>query len=130
MLIIRDLHQAGDASIAIWSDASLRLNLPFTKGSPTILVHIPTVRLKKARKNPMNPANLPFDSESMLAGLRGWVECESPTWDAAAVERMLDIAARDMAIMGASIERIAGRQGLPVAFAPAFRTRNRASRAS
>jgi glutamate carboxypeptidase len=59
----------------------------------------------------MNPANLPFDSETMLAGLRGWVECESPTWDAAAVERMLDIAARDMAIMGATIERIAGRNG-------------------
>ena len=59
----------------------------------------------------MNPANLPFDSEAMLQGLRGWVECESPTWDADAVERMLDIAAREMAIMGATIERIAGRQG-------------------
>src|SRR5690242_20936261 len=59
----------------------------------------------------MNPANLPFDSEAMLEGLRTWVECESPTWDKAAVERMLDIAARDMAIMGATIERIAGRQG-------------------
>ena len=59
----------------------------------------------------MNPANLPFDSEAMLQGLRGWVECESPTWDASAVERMLDIAAREMAIMGATIERIAGRQG-------------------
>ena len=59
----------------------------------------------------MNPANLPFDSEAMLEGLRGWVECESPTWDASAVNRMLDIAARDMAIMGATIERIAGRQG-------------------
>src|SRR5947209_2701028 len=59
----------------------------------------------------MNPANLPFDSEAMLEGLRGWVECESPTWDASAVDRMLDIAARDMAIMGASIERIAGRRG-------------------
>ena len=59
----------------------------------------------------MNPANLPFDSEAMLQGLRGWVECESPTWNAAAVERMLDIAAREMAIMGATIERIAGRQG-------------------
>src|SRR4030088_1335939 len=59
----------------------------------------------------MNPANLPFDSEAMLQGLRNWVECESPTWDASAVERMLDIAARDMAIMGASIERIAGRSG-------------------
>ena len=59
----------------------------------------------------MNPTNLPFDSETMLAGLRAWVECESPTWDAAAVNRMLDLAAREMAIMGASIERIAGRQG-------------------
>ena len=59
----------------------------------------------------MNPANLPFDSEAMLQGLRGWVECESPTWNAAAVERMLDIAAREMAIMGATLERIAGRQG-------------------
>jgi glutamate carboxypeptidase len=39
------------------------------------------------------------------------VECESPTFDASAVNRMLDLAARDMAIMGASIERIAGRQG-------------------
>ena len=29
----------------------------------------------------MNPANLPFDTEAMLQGLRGWVECESPTWD-------------------------------------------------
>jgi glutamate carboxypeptidase len=59
----------------------------------------------------MNPTHLPFDSETMLAGLRAWVECESPTWDAAAVERMLDLAAREMSIMGASIERIAGRQG-------------------
>ena len=49
----------------------------------------------------MNPANLPFDSEAMLQGLRGWVECESPTFDADAVDRMLDLAARDMAIMGA-----------------------------
>lgn len=59
----------------------------------------------------MNPANLPFDSEVMLRGLREWVECESPTWDVNAVNRMLDIAARDMAIMGATIERIACRQG-------------------
>ena len=59
----------------------------------------------------MNPANLPFDSAAMLQGLRRWVECESPTFDAGAVESMLDIAARDMAIMGASIERIPGRQG-------------------
>ena len=34
----------------------------------------------------MNPANLPFDAEAMLKGLKAWVECESPTYDAAAVE--------------------------------------------
>jgi glutamate carboxypeptidase len=59
----------------------------------------------------MNSTNLPFDSETMLAGLRAWVECESPTWDATAVNRMLNLAAREMAVMGASIERIAGQQG-------------------
>src|SRR4051794_1867194 len=66
---------------------------------------------ERAEANAMNPVNLPFDSEVMLQGLRAWVECESPTWDAGAVNRMLDLAARDMAIMGATIERIAGRQG-------------------
>ncbi len=59
----------------------------------------------------MTPAKLPFDAETMLQGLRTWVECESPTWDAAAVDRMLDLAARDMALAGATIERIAGRMG-------------------
>ena len=29
--------------------------------------------------------DLPFDAEAMLPGLRRWVECESPTFDAAAV---------------------------------------------
>jgi len=56
----------------------------------------------------MNPLDLPFDPDAMLAGLRGWVECESPTWDAAAVNRMLDLAARDLALMGARVERIPG----------------------
>ncbi len=59
----------------------------------------------------INAASLPFDVETMLQGLRPWIECESPTWDAAAVDRMLALAARDMAIAGASIEFIAGRQG-------------------
>lgn len=54
---------------------------------------------------------LPFDADQMLAGLRPWVECESPTWDTGAVNRMMDIAARDMALMGATVERIPGRMG-------------------
>jgi glutamate carboxypeptidase len=54
---------------------------------------------------------LPFDSDAMLAGLRAWVECESPTFDARAVNRMMDIASRALILAGARIERIAGRMG-------------------
>ncbi len=54
---------------------------------------------------------LPFDSDTMLAGLRSWVTCESPTFDAGAVNRMMDIASRDLIVAGARIERIAGRMG-------------------
>ena len=36
----------------------------------------------------MNPAELPFDADAMLEGLRTWIECESPTYDAASVNRM------------------------------------------
>lgn len=60
----------------------------------------------------MDITALPFDAEEVLAGLRPWVECESPTWDAVAVNRMMDLAAHDLAIMGARIERIPGRMGL------------------
>ena len=59
----------------------------------------------------MDPNALPFDADAMLDGLRAWVECESPTYDAAAVNRMMDIASRDLAIAGARVERVAGRMG-------------------
>ncbi|MEY8828386.1 M20/M25/M40 family metallo-hydrolase [Sedimentitalea sp. XS_ASV28] len=59
----------------------------------------------------MNPLELPFDTDEMLAGLKPWIECESPTWDAAAVDRMMDMAAYRMATMGAQVERIPGRMG-------------------
>jgi glutamate carboxypeptidase len=59
----------------------------------------------------MDPNALPFDADAMLEGLRVWVECESPTFDAAAVNRMMDIASRELAIGGARIERIVGRMG-------------------
>ena len=59
----------------------------------------------------MDPNLLPFDTSAMLAGLRPWVECESPTWDAAAVNRMMDLASRELAMLGAQIDRIPGRMG-------------------
>jgi len=55
--------------------------------------------------------DLPFDAEAYLARLRPWVECESPTFDPLAVDRMMDLASRDLALMGARIERIPGRMG-------------------
>lgn len=59
----------------------------------------------------MTPLELPFDADQMLAGLKPWIECESPTYDAAAVNRMMDLAAYEMAALGAQIERIPGRMG-------------------
>jgi glutamate carboxypeptidase len=55
---------------------------------------------------------LPFDAEEILARLTRWAACESPTFDAAAVNRMMDLAARDLALLGARIDRIPGRMGL------------------
>ncbi len=59
----------------------------------------------------MDPNALPFDTTAMLAGLKPWIACESPTYDAAAVNRMMDLAGRDLAIMGAQVTRVAGRMG-------------------
>lgn len=59
----------------------------------------------------MDFSKLPFNVDDMLSGLKPWVECESPTHDSAAVERMLDLAAYDLAASGATLERIPGRLG-------------------
>jgi glutamate carboxypeptidase len=55
--------------------------------------------------------DLPFDTETILAGLRPWVECESPTFDTEAVNRMMALAGRELALLGARVERIPGRMG-------------------
>ncbi|MBE0455795.1 MAG: M20/M25/M40 family metallo-hydrolase, partial [Roseovarius sp.] len=59
-----------------------------------------------------DPLTLPFDAEEMLLGLRPWIETESPTFDAVAVNRMMDIVQHDLATLGARVERIPGRMGL------------------
>ncbi len=59
----------------------------------------------------MNAAELPFDADTILDGLRIWIECESPTYDAASVNRMMDVASRELVIAGARVERVAGRMG-------------------
>ena len=54
----------------------------------------------------MDITKLDFDDEVMLAGLQPWVFCESPSYDPVAINRMQDLVAHDLAVMGASIERI------------------------
>ena len=58
-----------------------------------------------------DPLNLPFDVDEMLSGLKPWIECESPTWDATAVTRMMDLAGRDIKAMGFEVEAIPGSGG-------------------
>ncbi len=57
-------------------------------------------------------ANTPrLDTDELLAGIRTWVEIESPTTDAAAVNRVADRVQQDYAAIGAAIARIPGRDG-------------------
>jgi glutamate carboxypeptidase len=57
----------------------------------------------------LNAHTLPFAVEVMLAGLKPWIECESPTFDAGAVSRMMALAARDLTALGANVETVPGR---------------------
>ncbi len=50
-------------------------------------------------------------SQRLLDELRGWVETETPTTDAAAVNRLMDHAQAALAGVGAKLERIPGVRG-------------------
>lgn len=50
-------------------------------------------------------------SDRLLAELRSWVEAETPTTDAAAVNRLMDRCAAELAAVGGAVERIAGHDG-------------------
>ena len=49
--------------------------------------------------------------QNILDGLRSWVECESPTSDAEAVNRMMTLAETDWSGIGFDVVRIPGRDG-------------------
>lgn len=53
-----------------------------------------------------------FDEAQMVAAVSRWAACESPTNDAAAVNRMQDIVAGEFAAAPVALERLAGRDGL------------------
>jgi glutamate carboxypeptidase len=57
------------------------------------------------------PRTDPGPSEAILAGLRAWVETETPTDDAAAVNRLVDKAETGLRAAGATVSRIPGREG-------------------
>lgn len=57
-------------------------------------------------------ASSQFDADKILSGLIPWVQIESPTYDAAAVNRLMDLAEGDLRRLGAEIERVPGRDGL------------------
>jgi glutamate carboxypeptidase len=52
-----------------------------------------------------------FNTDEILDGILRWVAIESPTYDRAAVNRMMDEASDTMSAMGARIERIPGHDG-------------------
>ena len=58
-------------------------------------------------------------SEALLAELAAWVQLETPTTDAAAVNRLMDLAEAGLARVGAAITRIPGRDGFGDNLSPA-----------
>ncbi len=52
-----------------------------------------------------------FNADAILAELLPWVRLESPTTAAAAVNRMMDLAAAEMTGLGAKLERVPGTLG-------------------
>ncbi len=53
-----------------------------------------------------------FDAHELLGRLKPWVECESPTFDAGAVNAMMALVAHELTDMGAAVETIPGTMGL------------------
>lgn len=53
-----------------------------------------------------------FDEARMVEAVSRWAACESPTHDAAAVNRMQDIVESEFSGVPAALQRIAGRDGL------------------
>lgn len=86
--------------------AGLRRPAPHQEGRALVAPRPQPLRCR------MIPSGLPLDLDAMLATLRPWVECESPTFATPAVNRMMALAARDLAVAGARIEVVPGRMGL------------------
>src|SRR5690348_12345354 len=59
-----------------------------------------------------NRVNTPrIDAAEILEGIRSWVEVETPSTDGAAVNILVGKVAEDLAALGATVERVPGRDG-------------------
>jgi glutamate carboxypeptidase len=57
-------------------------------------------------------SNIPtFDGEEILAGIRRWVEIETPSHDGVAVNKLVDVVQSDLTRIGAHTHRTPGRDG-------------------
>ena len=52
-----------------------------------------------------------FDAEEIVAGIAEWAAIESPSFDAAAVNQMMNLAHSAMVRLGATVERMPGAKG-------------------
>ena len=59
----------------------------------------------------MQFTDLQFDAETIAAGIARWASIESPSYDAPAVNRMMDVAESELAALGATITRFPGEAG-------------------
>lgn len=60
------------------------------------------------KNSPQRSNTIPIDPDEILKGIVEWIEIESPSHDAQAVNRMVDRAEADMRGLGARIERVPG----------------------
>lgn len=59
----------------------------------------------------MSTAAYTFDAEAIASGISRWARIESPSYDRDAVNAMMDVAAADLAALGAQITRFPGADG-------------------
>lgn len=72
----------------------------------------PSLPRLQDRTMPQTPSNIPeIDPEEILEGVLSWVAVESPSYDAAAVNRMANEVEVGLRQIGATIERIPGEDG-------------------
>ncbi|MEM9146221.1 MAG: M20 family metallopeptidase [Pseudomonadota bacterium] len=51
------------------------------------------------------------DNETLLAGIRAWVEVETPTGHAVGINQLMDMVGAEFAAIGAELDRTPGREG-------------------